>query len=129
MQAINITFKDKTYSIPAYKTFQVADEVESIATLVEMSSWQANPRFVKIAQCYGAMLRFAGAKVTDPEVHTEMMAQIKAAKTASLNAADLFHAQAVGALMALLMDGMPEDMKGDADDSPAMAKKKKTAGL
>ena len=117
MQAINITFKGKTYTIPAYKAFEVGEAVEDIATLIDMVRWRSNPNFHKISRCYGVMLRFAGAKASDSDVHSEMMAQIKAVQVNSTvpRAENLFHLQAIQSLMEVLMDGMPEEMRGDTD--------------
>lgn len=131
MRAINLTYKGKTYSIPAYKAFEVGEAVEDIATLADMARWQGNPNFHKIARCYGLMLRFAGAKVSDSDVKTEIMDQIKAmnilAKAGvSPDMADLFHLQAIESLMAVIMDGMPENMQGDADAAEQDPAGKKT---
>ncbi len=127
-RAINITFKGKTFSIPAYKAFEVGEAVENIATLADMARWQSNPRFHAIARCYGIMLRFAGAKVSDSDVHSEMMDQIKAMRAdgAAPNVANLFHLQAIQSLMEVLMDGMPDEMRGDADGQDCDADGKKT---
>ena len=120
MRTINITFKDQAYSIPAYKAFEMGEAVENIATLADMARWQSNPRFHVMARCYGMMLRFAGAKVSDAEVHTEMMAQIKALQAdgkdgAAPDPANLFHLQAIQSLMEVLMDGMPDALRGAVD--------------
>lgn len=120
MRAINITFKGKTYTIPAHKAFAAADAVEDIATLAVIGGWQTNPHFSKMARCYGVLLRFAGANVSDEEVKSEIMDQIKAMNVEAKSGVDvdrgkLFHLQAIEQLIAVIMDGMPESMQGDAD--------------
>lgn len=124
MREITISFKDKVYTIPAYKAFQIGEEIETIASLAEMAQWQRNPRFHKIARCYGTMLRFAGAKVRDDEVFTEMLEQVKALQEGDAEAASqLYHLQAIQSLMAVLMDGMPEMPAAPEDGSDDAGKK------
>lgn len=131
MRAINITFKGKTYTIPAYKAFEVGEAVEDIATLAVIGGWQTNPHFSKMARCYGVMLRFAGAKISDDDVKSEIMDQIKAMNAkdkagVAVDRANLFHLQAIEQLIAVIMDGMPESMQGDADAAEQDPAGKKT---
>jgi hypothetical protein len=116
MAGIVMNFREKEYRIPEEKAFAVGEEVEDIVSLSELMSWGKEPRFHKIARCYGVMLRAAGAKVSDREVHTDMMDQIKAFGAAGADAeavaGSIVAAQAVGALIAVLMDGAPAG--GDA---------------
>jgi hypothetical protein len=125
MQAISITWRGQAFTIPAHKAFQIGEQVEDIATLAQMAAWQHNPQFYKIARCYGAMLRFAGGKATDEEIHSEMMRDIKAAQAAGTKG-DLFYHGAILQLMAVLMDGMPE-MPAEPDGGSGKPGKKKTA--
>ncbi len=69
MQAISMTWRGEAFTIPAHKAFQIGEQVEEIATLAQMATWQSNPQFYKIARCYGAMLRFAGATASDEDIH------------------------------------------------------------
>jgi hypothetical protein len=83
--------------------------------------------FYKVARSYGAMLRFAGAKVTDAEVHAEIMGNLEAAGRARV-AGDPEPSEVAGmiamqALVACLMGGAP---RGD-DDAEADAPGKTTA--
>lgn len=109
MREVVLQFRGATYTIPASRAFEVGERVEDIATLSEINEWSRAPKFHKIARCYGEMLRAAGCKVSDADVHSDMMAQIKSGAT---EADGLIAANAVFALLAMLMDGAPE---GDGD--------------
>lgn len=73
MPDIRIAFRGEEYVIPENRAFEVGERVEQIAPLAEVLGWQRKPRFFTMARCLGEMLRFAGAKVTDKEVHSELM--------------------------------------------------------
>ena len=89
--------------------FQIGDQIEDIVTLAEISQWAVKPKMFKLARCYGAMLRFAGARVADTDVFTEIM-------TAKADAdGNLVAAQAIGALAELLTGGAPAGT-GDAPE-------------
>lgn len=107
MANIKLTWKGKDYTIPEKKAFEVGDEIEDVLTLYELAAMGKRPKFHKLARCFGIMLRFAGCKVSDREVHSEMMTQIKSGA-----GEDMVAANAVNALMAVLLDGAPE---GDGD--------------
>ena len=118
MKSITLTFRGETYIVPAEKAFALGAQVEEVVTFVELASWGARPRFFKIAQAYGVMLRFAGAKVSDAEVKAEIDASILAAQADGADAdmvRDLFAMQAVEQLQAVLFDGAPQ---GEGDDLP-----------
>lgn len=112
MDGITLGFWGAEYRIPEEKAFEVADRLEDIVTLGELMSWGDKPKFVKIAKAYGMMLRFAGCKVSDADVHGEMMAQVKALAVAGSGsneaAQEILATKAVGALVAILMDGAPQ---------------------
>ena len=110
MAKINLSYKGKSYVIPEKKAFEVGDQIEDILTLSELAAMAERPKFHKLARCFGVMLRFAGCKVSDIEIHKQMMTQIKNGQDE-----DLVAANAVAALMAVLMDGAPE---GDGEESP-----------
>ncbi len=111
MAAIVMTFRGKDYRIPEEKAFAVGEQVEDIVTLPELMSWGSAPKFYKVARCYGVMLRSAGAKVSDAEIHREMMAQIAEIGAAGGGDAEgaktVMATQAVASLIAVLMDGVP----------------------
>jgi len=120
MPNITLSFKGTDYKILENSAFEVAEEVEEIVTLAELAKMQTNPKFVKIAKCLGVMLRFAGAKVSDKDVHSEIIREIAGLSEEDAGAAkDMLAAQAIGSLMAVLMDGAPID-----DEAPAPEKTK-----
>lgn len=117
MADIVLNFRGQSYTIRENSTFEVAEEIEDIVTLGEITTWGRNPKFTKISRCYGTMLRFAGCDVSDRDVYKDMMASITqlSAKGGEDQARGLMAAQAVSALMAVLMGGAPE---GDGEDAP-----------
>jgi hypothetical protein len=112
MPAIRINWRGETYLIPAHKAFEVGAAVEEIVTLGEIGSWAGRVPFFKIAKAYGVMLRMAGAKVTDSEVHEDIMASLEAAGRARVDGgpdpAELAGLAAMNALVACLMGGAPK---------------------
>lgn len=100
-----VKFRGEEFRVPGHKVFPLAEQIEDIATLSEIAGWGKNPKLVKMARCFGCILRYAGASVSDQEVHSEMMAQIKKGGD---QGAELVAAQAMAALVAILMDGAPE---------------------
>lgn len=106
-----VKFRGADYRVPAHKIFPLAEKIEDIATLTEIAGWGAAPKMVKMARCFGCILRYAGAEVSDQDVHSEMMAQIK---KGGRDGADMVAAQAMAALVAILMDGAPEADGTDA---------------
>ena len=120
MAGIDLNFRGQTYSIAENRMFEVAEEIEDIVTLGEITTWGRNPKFTKISRCFGTMLRFAGCTVTDSDVYKDMMASItKLSEEGSEDQArGLMAAQAVSALMAVLMGGAPESDGADAPEKP-----------
>lgn len=118
MKSITLQFRGQTYTVPAEKAFALGAAVEDVVTFVEIASWGAKPRFFKIAQAYGVMLRFAGAKVSDDEVKAEIDASIWKAQADGASkdmVQELFAMQAVEQLQAVLFDGAP---RGEGDGLP-----------
>ncbi len=116
MAAIVLSFRGETYRIPEERAFEIGERIEDIVTLAEILSWGNAPRFFKIARCFAEMLRFAGLKVTDREVHTEIMDQLKATGADG----EVLAVRALEALVAVLMDGAPV-AEGDAPAKKATA--------
>jgi len=108
---IVLKWGDAEFVIPAHKAFQIGEEVEDIATLADIGSWATRPKFFKMARCYGAMLRFAGCKVRDQEVHEAML-------NPDGGAVDM--AAAIGALVNLLTGA--DDKKAPTSDGGEMEK-------
>jgi hypothetical protein len=107
-KAIALEWAGKQYTILETEAFAVGELVEDIITLGELPELARRPKFHKIARVYGEMLRFAGAKVTDQEVHSAMMSQVKAAGGGDMGA-QMIAGAAIEALVAILMDGAPQD--------------------
>ncbi len=111
MTAIRMNWRGEAFVIPAHKAFEVGAAVEEIVTLGEIGTWGTRVPFFKVAKCYGTMLRFAGAKVTDAEIHAEIMANLQAAGKARVaggaDPAELAGMVAMNALVACLMGGAP----------------------
>ncbi len=125
MPAIRMNWRGEAYVIPAHKAFEVGAAVEEIVTLGEIGTWGNRVPFFKVAKAYGTMLRFAGAKVTDGEIHAEIMGNLEAAGKARVSGdadpAELAGIAAMNALVACLMGGAP------ASDGEAEAPGKPTA--
>lgn len=119
MAGIELEWDGKSYFISESEAFEVGEIVEDIATLPEIAAMETSPKFFKLARCFAAMLRFAGAQVTPQLVHKRMMDEVK---SASESERATFIAAAVGSLVALLMDGAPE-VEDDGD-----GKKKTVSG-
>ena len=113
MRAVEMTWRGKAFTIPANRAFEIGEQVEDIVTLAEVASWGSRPKMFKLAKCYGAMLRFAGAKVADVTI----LEEITPVEGRQQEAA----AQAVNALVDLLLSGA----KGGGDSEPP----KKTSDL
>lgn len=106
MADIRLTFKGAEYVIPDNRAFEIGMMIEDIVTLSQLSRLLADPKFYTIARCYGAMLRFAGCKVSDRDVLSEMMAKVKSGEPGAGRIAAI---EALGMIAAVLMDGAPTD--------------------
>lgn len=115
MQPIRLTYKGQDFLIPADRAFKAGAAVEEIVSLAEIASWGDRPRFFKIAEAFGALLRFAGCKASDEEVHADMMAGLRNSAAAGV-AEDIPAAIAINALMSCLMGGAPPSDPGE--DAP-----------
>jgi hypothetical protein len=110
MADIRIEFRGKEYLIPESKSFAVGELVEDVASLPEILDWLRRPRYFKMSRCVGTMLRFAGARVSDSDVHAELMLQLTERKTETLIGS-------IYMLTSVLMQGAPEPKAGNKDAS------------
>jgi hypothetical protein len=117
-KSIALEWAGKKFTILESEAFAVGELVEDIITLGELPDLAKRPKFHKIARVYGEMLRFAGAKVTDQEIHSAMMAQVKAAGGGD-DGAQIIAGAAISALVEILMDGAPQDDEGDTEKKSA----------
>lgn len=99
MADIKLTFRGEDYIIPDSKAFQAGAVVEEIAGLYEVLRWVNEPPLNKLARCFGALLRFAGAKVSDRDVHRDLVDVMGQGPLQAM--------VAMQALIAVLMDGAP----------------------
>ena len=67
---VKITWKGEDYVVPPERVMRLIATIEDVVTIEELMT----PRLKrgKIAEAYGAALRFAGAKVHDEEVYTTL---------------------------------------------------------
>lgn len=110
MAGIVLKFKGQEYILPESRAFEAGEVIEEIATLPEVLGWSRRPQFHKLARCFAALIRLAGGRVTDRQVHAEMMAGFRAGRPGA-------HLTALTTLVELLMDGAPEsedDAEGKA---------------
>lgn len=111
MAEIKINWQGKDYVIPASKAFQIGERIEEIATMGEILGWLKEPRFFRMARCLGEMLRFAGAHVSDQEIHSKLVGSM------GKDAEGENFATAVFALVDVLMGDAPRE--GGGKDAPA----------
>jgi len=112
MADIVLTFRGEEYVIPETRAFEIGERVEEVASLPEVLSWAKSPKFFKMARCIGVMLRAAGGRATDKEVHKQMMADFTAGNPTAYFAA-------LASLVAVLMDGAPESKGGEPGEPAA----------
>lgn len=120
MTGIVLNWKGVDYTIPASKAFAVGEQVEDVLSMADIAAMGTSPKFFKIARAFGVMLRFAGCKVSDDEVHREITASLmQAGKVGS--AEQVFAAEALRQLSAVLTMGMSEAVgdTADAGETPA----------
>ena len=112
MADIVIAFKGEEFTVPESRAFEIGERIEEIAPLPEVLSWAQTPKFFKMARCIGVMLRAAGGRATDKDVHRQMMADFNAGNPA-------VYFTALASLVAVLMDGAPQGSGGDAPEKTA----------
>lgn len=119
MAEVKITWGGADYTIPDTKAFQIGERIEEIATMGEILGWLQQPRFFKMARCLAEMLRFAGCKVSDAEVHGKLVASM------GKDGQGESHASAVFSLVDLLMGDAPKgsEGKGDPEGKPGASSK------
>lgn len=116
MSTITLSFKGETWIIPEARAFEAGAAVEEVVTLAEMAQWGSAPKFFKLARAFGALLRFAGARVSDTEVKAEIDASIMRAVETGVNPGDaneMFAVSAMAQLQAVLFGDAPAASGGD----------------
>src|SRR5262249_36866293 len=71
---IRLEFGGREYVIPANRVLPAIARVETVVTMHELTRDAMNNTFnlSRVAQGFGALLRFAGAKVTDDDIYFSM---------------------------------------------------------
>lgn len=97
-EEVRLTWNGVDYVIPPDRMMRCIAMIEEIITLAELHRDMAarRPRLAKLAQSFGAVLRYAGAAATDDEVYAAMY---KSGKD--------MHEQITGTTHTLLMLMMP----------------------
>ena len=119
---ITISWKGEDYTLNEDEAFLAASEVEEVITvgeLVTMLQSLASIKFARLARAYGALLREAGANVTDREIHDEFKKALSGGKAAEKLA---LARTALLTLTGILMDGAPaagEDKEPKNESSPS----------
>lgn len=73
---IRLTWRGTEYVIPAKSVLRAIAVVEDHVTMKELSEYSQNPggsKFAKLTMAYAALLKFAGAKVTEEEVYESVL--------------------------------------------------------
>jgi hypothetical protein len=112
MPDIVLKWRGQEYRIPDSRAFEAGAAVEEVVTLSDLQSFATRPRFFVIAKAMGALLRFAGVKVSDSEVKREIDASILKASKAGADAEaakEAFAVNAISQLMQVLFEGTPND--------------------
>lgn len=115
MADIVLKWKGAEVRIPESRAFEAGAALEEVVTLTELQSFGVAPKFFTIARAMGTLLRFGGVKVSDQEVKREIDKSIMRAASegyAENDVQDIFAAQAVQQLVAVLFDGAPDDGEG-----------------
>lgn len=93
MMPITLEWNGAKYTIPADRMMPVIEEVETILErndtryAVQVLISGKGPSIAKLAMCFAAMLRHAGASVSDQEVFMAMQSSIAAGDSGALMAA------------------------------------------
>jgi uncharacterized protein YerC len=117
-KVVTIKWRGETYTLNEEEVFLAADAIEDVLTIGELSRMLSSPRdirFVKVAKCYAAMLKEAGASVTAREVHSEFM---KAKNGSNGTELRLVAMQSCTMLLEILMDGAPMSKEGGEQQNP-----------
>lgn len=116
MADIVLNWRGEQYRIPDSRAFEAGAAVEDVVSLAEMQSWGTTPKFFKLAMAMGVLLRFAGAKVSDRDVKSEIDASISKMLASGLEEAvsrEIYAASVVQQLTAVLFEGAPNEDDGE----------------
>lgn len=76
---VNIKWAGKSYVLPASRGLDAVASIEEVLPLCDIVAARSSGKlqFARLAQAFGAVLRIAGARVTDEEVYHGMMAGVE----------------------------------------------------
>lgn len=80
---ITLTWRERTYRIPARKVMGAINRIEDVITLKELTETGAERATVnlsRVACAFASVLRYAGAVVTEEEVYLAMLSEDGAAE-------------------------------------------------
>lgn len=109
---ITIEWEGKEYTLNESEAFLAADAIEGILTIGELIQMRADGdkiRFVKLAQCYSALLSEVGLSVPATKIRQGFLDSIKNKPAEQKLAAAV---AAMDMLMEIIMDGAPSDDGG-----------------
>lgn len=69
---IILEWEGEEFTIPANRVMRLVQVVEDVVTLPELQDCINRMKAGRVASAYGAMLRFAGVRVTDEEVYSKI---------------------------------------------------------
>lgn len=75
---VTLSWDGKDYTIPANKMMKCIARLEEVVTLNELHGYalRGGAPIGKLAMAYGAVLRYAGATVTDEEIYLNLMRKL-----------------------------------------------------
>lgn len=90
---VTLNWKDVPHVIPANRVLGAIARIEEVLTLDELIAYQARGTapLAKIAQAFGAALRYAGGRATDDEVYASLFSGADANEKMVLSIATLLH--------------------------------------
>jgi hypothetical protein len=101
---INLEWEGKPFIIKSNRVLGAIARIEDVITLSELQRFgmRGGSPLAKIAMAYGAVLRYAGAQVTDEEVYRGLFSQGKktSAETVMLS---------IHSLVSMMIPPMPEE--------------------
>ena len=130
MRGIKLTWAGKPYLVPASKAFQVADQIEDVVPFSQISAVLQEMKIAKLSRIAVIILRAAGAKnVTEEDVYLHLKSERDRMLSAAMAGGEvklgdeMFFAQVVKQVTAILFDGAPEaaTTTEDATGNPAGA--------
>jgi hypothetical protein len=71
---VELTWADQTYTIPPDRVLGAVAVVEEHLTMAELAqeAQTGRMRIARLSRAFGALLRYAGARISDDEVYTGM---------------------------------------------------------